>query len=130
MEAVSPMMAEFQRMNAENMNAILTKMLENKNNHHGGLTDSRGIGKPTTFKGEENKYTEWKAKLLAYLRVNNREADNWLKWANECTSEITEEDLDLNFATKKEEVAKFAVNLYSVLMHCTEEGAFKICHSV
>ena len=130
MEAVSAMMAEFQRMNAENMSAILTKMLENKNNHHGGLTDSRGIGKPTTFKGEENKYTEWKAKLLAYLRVNNREADNWLKWASECTSEITEEDLDLNFSTKKEEVTKFAVNLYSVLMHCTEDGAFRICHSV
>ena len=27
MEAVSAMMAEFQRMNAENMSAILTKML-------------------------------------------------------------------------------------------------------
>ena len=30
MEAVSAMMAEFQRMNAENMNAILTQMLGNK----------------------------------------------------------------------------------------------------
>ena len=26
----------------------------------GGMTDSRGIGRPITFKGEESKYAEWR----------------------------------------------------------------------
>ena len=35
----------------------------------GAMTDTRDIGRPKKFKGEENKYGELKAKLLAYLRV-------------------------------------------------------------
>jgi hypothetical protein len=129
MEMVSAMLTEMQKMNIENV--IIAKLTEGKQGGgNNGMTDSRGIGKPVSFKGEENKYAEWKAKLFAYLRVNYRQADLWLKWAGEQTSTITEEDLDMNFPNDKDDMTKFAVNLYSILMHCTEDGAFRICHSV
>ena len=35
------------------------------------MVDSRGIGKPGNYKGDEAKYQEWKVKLNAYLRVSN-----------------------------------------------------------
>jgi hypothetical protein len=130
MEMVSAMMAEMQKMNLENMNAIIGKLMEAKHGGNNGMTDSRGIGKPVSFKGDENKYAEWKAKLLAFLRVNCRHADQWIKWAGEQPNTITEEDLDLNFPNDKEDMTKFAINLYSILMHCTEDAAFRICHSV
>jgi hypothetical protein len=136
LEAIQAMMGEFHRMNTENMTALMTKQNEASAaiiGSKGGnlnMTDSRGIGRPITFQGDESKYAEWKAKLLAYLRVSNRSADAWLSWAASCTNTITEEDLDLNFPDEKAEMTKFAVNLYSVLMHCTEDDAFRICHSV
>ena len=86
MEAITAMMAEFQRMNVEKMNTLLSKQNETLNaiigNKSGNSTmiDTRGIGKPVSFKGDEGKYTEWKAKLLAYLRVHNRNADAWITW--------------------------------------------------
>ena len=55
--AVQALVMELQRMNQENMNILVTKLAERKQN--GTMTDSRGIGKPTTFKGDEAKYAEW-----------------------------------------------------------------------
>ena len=126
--AVQALVLEMQRINQENMSLILTKLSEGKSN--GVMTDSRGIGKPTTFNGDENKYAEWKAKLLAYLRVNCRNADSWIVWAGNSTTVITEEDVDLTYPDKKDEVLNFANVLYSILMSCTEDGAFRICYSV
>ena len=126
--AVQALVMELQRMNQENMNILVTKLAESKQN--GTMTDSRGIGKPTTFKGDEAKYAEWKAKLLAYLRVNCRRAEVWISWAGNQTAAITEEDVDLTYPDDKDEVMKFANELYSILMSCTEEGAFRICYSV
>ena len=93
-------------MNQENMTTLLTKLNEKKNN--GTMTDTRGIGKPTVFKGDESKSSEWKAKLMAYLRVNCRAADGWIAWAGSSTSSITDEDVDLTYPDCKEEVLKFA----------------------
>jgi hypothetical protein len=126
--AVQALVLEMQRMNQENMNILMTKLTERK--HNGTMTDSRGIGKPTTFKGDEAKYAEWKAKLLAYLRVNCRSADSWILWAGTSTTAITEEDVDLAYPDDKDEVLRFANELYSILMSCTEEAAFRICYSV
>ena len=59
------------------------------------MTDSRGIGRPMTFKGDEGKYAEWKAKLLAYIRVSIPHAADWVLWASQEATNITEEDVDL-----------------------------------
>jgi len=137
MEALQAMLSEMQRLSAENLQTIMKQQMEAFNhvlgasrNNAGMMTDSRGIGRPVVFKGDEAKYAEWKAKLLAYLRVSNPDSSQWIAWAASCDATVTEEDLDLVFPNTKQEMLKFALNLYSVLLSCTEDDPFRICHSV
>ena len=122
------MMMELQRQNMENM-AILMKQLQG-GGQGSGMTDSRGIGRPIVFRGDESKYAEWKAKLLAYLRVTNPKADVLVQWAGNMTSQITEEDVDLEYGGEAQSVKDFAVKFFAILVSCTEDDAFRICHSV
>jgi hypothetical protein len=46
------------------------------------MVDNRGIGKPSSFRGEEGRYHEWKTKLVAYLKVTNPRAPDWLRWTH------------------------------------------------
>ena len=82
------------------------------------------------FEGDEGKYAEWKAKLMAYLRISTPQSDDLINWAASSASTITEEDVDLAYPTNKQDVLKFAFNLYSILLSCTEDDPFRICHSV
>ena len=45
-------------------------------------------------------------------------------------STVTEEDVDISYPNNKQDVWRFAHNLYSILLSCTEDDAFRICHSV
>lgn len=128
MEALQILMTEMQRMNAETMVELAKQM--GGTGRGGTMTDSRGIGRPITYKGDESKYAEWKAKLLAYLRVSIPRADDWIRWSSGMTTAITEEDVDLEYGEVSQGVKDFAVKLYSILMSCTEDDAFRICHSV
>ena len=65
-----------QAQNAGLFKQIATELAGPKS--HGGMVDSRGIGKPGTFKGDELKYIEWMAKLDSYIRVSNSAAAEWL----------------------------------------------------
>ena len=136
METLQQMMNELYKVNAENIGAIMRQQQDSLNQIVGnvrgnsGLTDTRGIGRPVTFKGDEAKYAEWKAKLLAYLRISTPQSDDWITWTASMTTTISEEDIDLVYPDVKPEVLKFARNLYSVLLSCTEDDPFRICHSV
>ena len=80
LDALKAMMGELQKQNADNLAALAKQQFEalqtliqgSAKSHGDGMTDTRGIGRPITFKGEENKYAEWKAKLLAHLRVTTK----------------------------------------------------------
>ena len=41
------------------------------------MVDTRGIGKPGTFKGGDNKFVEWIAKLNDFLRAGNTKSMAW-----------------------------------------------------
>ena len=94
------------------------------------LTDSRGIGKPITFKGEEKKYAEWKAKMMAFLKVSIKQSDEWIAWAVASKDSITVDNILTDWGQKAEQLKSFASTLYSTLLSCTEDDAFRICHSV
>ena len=139
LDALQVMMAELQKMNHQNMTELvkqqfeaLAVLVQQNNNRSGGgvMTDTRGIGRPINFKGEEGKYAEWKAKLLAYLRVTAPSSDAWIAWSAGCTSPIIEEDVDLAFPNHKAAIMEFSAKLYAILLSCTEDDAFRICHSV
>ena len=63
LEALQIVIAEMQRQSAENLMQIAqsinaTTAANNSNRAGGFMTDSRGIGRPISFKGEEAKYAE------------------------------------------------------------------------
>ena len=63
-------------MVASNQQVIAQLMSVNKAT---SMVDTRGIGKPAVFKGEESKFTEWMVKLNAYIRSTNAGAIDMLK---------------------------------------------------
>ena len=136
-EVMQQMMAQLMTINTQNMATLasqqmdaLKAIVQSSNRPQNTLTDTRGIGKPVNFKGDEAKYAEWKAKLMAYLRTSEPRSVEWISWANEKTSAITDDDIDDEYKTDSQVVKDYSVKLYSTLMSCTEEDAFRICHSV
>ena len=86
-------------MNAENLpkvvmqqNTTLTQLVSCSRGTS-ALSDTRGIGRPVVFKGDECKDTEWKAKLMACLRISTPQSDELIKWAAGTDSIVTEEDM-------------------------------------
>ena len=64
------------------------------------------------------------------LRISSRQSDEWIMWTSPmATATFTEQDVDFVHPTDKSEVLKFARNVYSVLLSCTENDPVRICHS-
>ena len=74
---VQQMMQTMQASNAQLVTELMSGVMGKQSQT--SMVDARGVGKPPTFKGEENKYVEWMAKLDAYIRVTNPGASTWLK---------------------------------------------------
>ena len=136
MEALQHLLGEMQKMQSDSLANLMTQqndalaVLVGSGRGNSGLTDTRGIGRPVAFKGDELKYAEWKAKLMAYLRISTAQSDELIKWVARADSTVTEEDVDISYPNNKQDVWRFARNLYSILLSCTEDGAFRICQSV
>ena len=75
----------------QHMDALKEIVHSNTRGGSSGMTDTRGIGRPVVFKGEEQRYGEWKAKLFAFLRVSTPQAMEWISWAGSQASTIDEE---------------------------------------
>ena len=135
MEMMSQMIGEMQRMNSENLKMLMTQNFDALTQLIGttkapqmSMTDTRGIGRPITYKGDETKWAEWKAKLMAYLRVIAPRSDEVIQWVCKELNPVAEEDIDLKYGEHKLEVMKYSANLYSILLSCTEDdpSAFAI----
>ena len=112
-------LVEMHMMNAENLahvmkqqNDALTELV-NSARGTSALTDIRSIARPVVFKGDENKYTEWKAKLMTYLRISTQKSDEMIQWAATADS-IVIEDV----------VLRFAFDLDSILLSCTDDTSY------
>ncbi len=80
------MLQKLQKMNADSMatqSDAFARNLAQVVKPSGGMTDTRGIGRPISFKGEESKYTEGKAQLMAYFMISVPDATIWVNWAYE-----------------------------------------------
>ena len=122
MEVVQGMMAELHKKNAENVAALAKhqfdafQSLVQETKTTTGMTDTRGIGRPVPFKGDEGKCGEWKAKLSAYLRVAVPNSDSWIQWCGKQQMAILESDIDVEFGNDAFIVKEFAVMFYSILL--------------
>ena len=86
MEASQHMLKTFQMQSASDVDMLLKQQVDMFNQIVSNvtkkpMTDTRGIGKPETFKGDENNYIEWKTKLLAFVYASNSDAQKWVEWA-------------------------------------------------
>ena len=100
------------KMNDANMAAI-AKMMEhlslNQKSGSSGMVDNRGVGRPISFKGDVNKFTEWVAKLHACVRSSNPMASKWLEEASVATTVIEDSLHDGN-------IQDFSIKLHSALI--------------
>jgi hypothetical protein len=118
----------------ENNNILISEILKKPAHRNGDVIDTRSIGKPTSFRGEEGKYHEWKTKLVAYLKVTNPRAPDWLRWATTQTEAVSESDLDIMFQNTEayaelEEMKLFSTQLHAILVSIAEGDAFRIVDS-
>ena len=126
MEVVQGMMAELQKQNAEHLATSAQQQFDASQSLVQGTkttTDTRGIGRPVPFKSDEGKYGEWKAQLLAYLRVAVPNPDSWIQWCWKHQIAILESDIDVEFGNDAFIVKEFAVKFYAILLSCTDDDA-------
>jgi hypothetical protein len=81
----------------QEMRRGMLEMISRISQPPGNMVDDRGIGKPSSFRGEEGKYHAWKTKLVAYLKVTNPRAPDWLRWATTQTEAVAESDVQIMF---------------------------------
>ena len=75
----------------QHMDALKVIVNSNTRGNSSGMTDTRCIGRPVVFKGDEQRYGGWKAKLFAFLRVSTPQAMEWISWAGSLASTIDED---------------------------------------
>ena len=141
---IAALLHGLQEQNARNLGEVMAALQRQQNDALGKilatvqptrqLTDTRGIGRPIAFRGEERRYAEWKAKLYAYLKITFPEAMDWISWATKSPVPITEEEitktLPIDTNVKYVDILTFSNKLYATLLGCVEEDAFRICYSV
>ena len=135
METLQAVLTAFQQQNMDNMNRLMTeqaKIMEsviNTATRKPGV-DTRGLGRPDTFKGEEAHWIEWKTKILAYLCASNHNARSWLDWACGQTEVITKSDVEIEYddVSIRSQVVSFDLTLYQTLVCSTSGHAFNMFH--
>ena len=118
---------------ADQQEAQLTKLLEaimpKERDNTSNLVDTRGVGKPPVFKGIQDKYPEWMAKLLAYLRVLQPASDSWIVWAVKQETAIGDTEISGKWGEDTTKLREFSNKLFSNLITNTEDEGFKIVQS-
>ena len=94
-ETFKQVMAMIAEENAKMLRTVLAEVSLTKPSAN--LVDTRGIGKPPAFKGAQEKYPEWMAKLLAYLRAVQGESDEWIKDAMGYMGPIANDIVEVHF---------------------------------
>ena len=61
------------------------------------LVDSRGLGKPPNFRGQDGEWPMWARKFENYVGAVHRGADTVLEWASERRAQITPQELEESF---------------------------------
>ena len=77
--ALQPILAEITKLAASNQGQ----------RNSGGLVDTRGMGRPPSFDGNEKMWREWRGKMTAYLYATDAGAESSLKWVEVQSTPIT-----------------------------------------
>jgi hypothetical protein len=118
----------------QDMQRGMLEMISRISQPQSNMVDNRGIGKPSSFRGEEGKYHEWKTKHVAYLKVTNPRAPDWPMWATTQTEAVGESDMEIMFQNTDAyaelgDMKLFSTKLHAILVSITEGDAFRIVDS-
>ena len=133
METLQACLSAFQQQSNENMDRLLAQQMKLMETLLSSVTrkpaiDTRGLGRPESFRGEEERWIEWRTKLFAFLGASNINACQWIEWAGRQADRITEDDIKIEF-TDYDVVLAFDLTLNQTLVCCTAGHAFNVVHS-
>ena len=131
---------------AQQLGPVLTEItkLATRSEVPKGMVDSRGMGRPPSFDGQERYWREWRGKVTAYLVATDVAAEYALKWTEQQSVEVTQGVLELEcqathlvngVATPYTDQAKldgmhaFSRKLYLVLMDTCKGEPFRLVES-
>ena len=109
----------------------ISKLLQ-KPDRRPTLIDTRGLGKPGNFTGQQDKWLSWSTKTRNYVLGVFPELRPVLEWAEEKAGEISSDDIDESFGELADDsdtipgVADLDGQLYTVLTQLTEGEPFDI----
>ena len=87
------------------------------------LIDVKGVGKPTTFKGEEGKFQSWASKTAFYFNGVYPGGKSILQYCEQQADPIDPNDLSLQFPGHVPVLAEMNEGLYTLLGCNTEDDA-------
>ena len=119
--AFTPMLAE--------MTKVVTQGAINANPTR-GLVDTRGMGRPPSFSGDEKSWREWRGKVTAYLYAADPLAKEALERAEVNNTPITPATLESDHEIANSERAiAFSSKLYLVLVDTCKGEPYRIVES-
>ena len=110
----------------EAMQAMATASNARPSGGQQGLVDSKGIGKPNSFKGETKSFLQWKAKFINWCSAAYADAREMIGWCIEVHETAVTAALITDQITKFPEIKAFDKNLWGSLTSLCEDGAFDI----
>ena len=135
LEAILTQNADFLRnMQAQQeatMKGLIEMVMKSQNNDRDNKTkglDERKFREVGVFGGSEEQWKEFALKFKAVAKETNPAAFSAMKWAEGEDSELTEEDLSLNF--EHGEGAQIAVSVYNRLIHHLSGPALEMHQTV
>lgn len=60
----------------------ITRLSTQNQSSNRGMVDTRGIGRPPSFDGQDKSWREWRGKVTAYLYATDESAEESLQWVD------------------------------------------------
>jgi len=130
-QAVQLMLQQVQAQSSEALQQIMMAMQQNRNQGD-NMIDTKGIGKPKEFAGDEESYPIWISKFRAFINAAHPEGLSWLNWAHAQNDIIDASTLELNFpeVAVQQALVRFSNKLHTLLLSFTDKSAWTIIDSV
>ena len=98
------------------------------------LVDTRGIGRPQTFKDDESSFTVWRKKTEGYIVSVSPDLREPLEWAMDRAEAITYDAQDTTYGSSADEAAIDGIDdltrqLHNLLINITDGESFDIVNA-
>ena len=120
---------------AQTQQAVLQALQQPKPDRKVTLIDTKGLGKPEKFTGEEQGWLYWKTRMESFVTSVYPQMDAVLEWAEEQDTEVTQATLRAAFGPTNpshhevEDVEDIDIQLFAILQTLCEKEPFQVVRS-